>query len=99
MKLTELEPQFLRAQDDENFRHVSALDQAQGIHFICPKCGGHSILVWFQHRGVPEELTPRTRWTVAAGTGYDDLTLTPSIALVDGCAWHGSVLGGDVVTS
>jgi Family of unknown function (DUF6527) len=72
--------------------------------------GSHSILVWFRDRGVPDDAEPGAarpeghekspqgrpaqRWT-AAGTGFDDLTLKPSIALEGGCAWHGFVTNGE----
>lgn len=137
MKLTELEPQFIRYEarietyeiivgDSATWRDrgcptevvtgpkqwqicVNTLDQAQGIRFLCPKCfqqnggdvGTHGCDVTFEGRGVAEEhgshgSTGATRWGVS-GTGYDDLTTTPSILLVGGCAWHGFITNGEII--
>lgn len=38
MKLTELEPQFIKRIDDTHFRMVDTIDEADGIEFVCPKC-------------------------------------------------------------
>lgn len=80
MTLRELEAEFVRITSPTSFRRVEALP-ADGVLFLCP-CGGdggHSVLAWFRH--VPPDVSPGPgRWDVA-GTGLDDLTLTPSIAL------------------
>jgi len=82
---------------------VTDLKDASGLLFLCPKCGTHSILVWFQNAGVPDSLRPGPdRWQ-ATGTSIDDLSLTPSINLdtypthegvKHACDWHGWVLNG-----
>jgi hypothetical protein len=87
MRLTELEPQFLRYEkrDDgsEFYTYVDTLDEAQGIRFLCPKCfvdnagsvGTHGVICWSRSRGVPEEARPKPgRWKLE-GTGYNNLTL------------------------
>jgi hypothetical protein len=102
MRLTALEPQFVK-QEGKGFLHVDSLEQAQGILFLCPFCyqknggdiGTHSVLVWFRNRGVIDE---EHEWIVS-GTGYNDLTLQPSIDLTQNTTqpcWHGFVTGGEV---
>jgi hypothetical protein len=82
---------------------VETLAEAQGIRFVCPKCAGgsgHRCDVSFAGRGVPDHLGSQTdkgapsRWSVS-GTGFEDLTLQPSIQLIGGCNWHGYLLNGD----
>ncbi len=65
--------------------------------------GTHGVRVFFHGRGVPDrgvdgevlgknEAGQPVRWTVVAGTGLDDLQLSPSILLQGGgCQWHGFV--------
>lgn len=60
--------------------------------------GAHYIICWFKNpmkaRPVPESISPGPgRWT-AWGTCIDDLTLTPSVFLKTGCAWHGFIRDG-----
>ena len=97
MKLTDLEPQFMRYEtsDHEYLRHVDSLAEAQSVQFLCPVCfvknnapvGTHLIEVSFSDRGVLDHQGSHnregapSRWTVS-GTGYADLTTLPSI-LVD----------------
>ena len=110
MKLLDLEPRFQRIETDADGRDVypaaGGLVAAQGLLFLCPVCftanggpiGTHSVLVWFRDRGVPDAKMPGPgRWT-ATGTGYLDLTLSPSIHLSGegGCGWHGQVTAGEV---
>ncbi len=91
-------------------QRVDLFSEAQGIWFDCPLCwaawkaggkyGAHGVLVWFAGRGVPERLGKNSsgqtvRWN-ASGTGFEDLTLTPSILLPGGCNWHGFVTKGQV---
>jgi hypothetical protein len=68
------------------------LTEAQGLRFLCPKCDpAHYILVWFKDKLVPTNEEPNGRWT-ATGTGYLDLTLTPSINILS--CWHGFITNG-----
>ncbi len=107
MKLTDLDAEFVR-HTATGFQRVLEFSAAQGVVFVCPlagqaSCSGHSILVWFAGRGVPDAAAPEPRWS-ASGTGLDDLTLSPSINLdvppkeggqARGCRWHGHVRDGD----
>ncbi len=106
MRLTELEPQFyrheLRPQDGRVVEYnipVTELAFAQGLGFICPACkdtNGHYMKCWFSGRGVPDAVTPAPgRWEVS-GTGYHDLSLSPSILIIGGCGWHGYITNGEV---
>jgi len=84
--------------------HVDSLAEAQGVCFLCPACfaknngpvGTHACLCWFADRGVPADAEPLPgRWRVS-GTGYNDLTLAPSILLQGGCNWHGFITSGNI---
>jgi hypothetical protein len=110
VRLTELEPEWVAEFNPATRGHRRdeslTIATAQGIIFACPKCfirngglvGTHSILVWFRDRGVPDEADPGPgRWTVS-GTGFDDLTLDPSIDMTRNQPdeWHGWVQNGQV---
>lgn len=107
LKLTELEPRFLKRIDDTHFQDVDTLAQADGLVFVCPLCfenngknriGVHSVICW--NPSVPQTTDPVPgRWNLL-GTGFDDLTLeagSSSILLAgDGCGWHGFIKNGEV---
>jgi len=105
MKLTDLAPRFMKCLDEEHHMKEVPFAEAQGIMFDCPGCrkkygqdgpekhGVHSILIWFDGKGVTPDWTPTPRWTVS-GTGFEDLSTTPSI-LVHGC-WHGYITKGEI---
>jgi hypothetical protein len=106
MRLTELEPEWTVAGSERSFRRTGDFGEAQGIIFACPHhfrkneglIGTHSILIWFEGRGAPAEMTPLPRWSIAGGTSFDDLTLTPSIDLTRGepDEWHGFITNGEI---
>lgn len=84
---------------------VGTISEAQGICFDCPTCkSGHRIAVAFAGRGVLDHHGSHdkngrpTRWTVVGGSGFDDLTLSPSIDCTpsDPKCWHGHIKGGRV---
>lgn len=94
----------------DTFRYGKAFAGADGIQFLCPKCyaanggavGTHGLQVFFVGSKVPDRIGKNAqgqtvRWG-ASGTGYADLTLTPSILLLGGCAWHGWITRGDVIS-
>ena len=94
MRLSELEPTFRRWAPN-GLGKANAIADAQGILFLCPAClnkDGHSLLVWFDERGVPAEALPAPRWKVT-GNSFEDLSLTPSVNA--GC-WHGFVTNGQI---
>lgn len=108
MKLTELDPIFLRWEkkpDGEYHHEVPTIAEATGIMFLCPKCfktnggarGTHVIICWTP--AVPPDANPKPgRWSFT-GTGFEDLSLvagSSSICLTGGCQWHGFVRGGQV---
>ena len=107
VKLTELEPQFLKRIDDSHFRHVDTLSEADGVEFLCPGCftknggaiGTHGVLCW--QPDIPQTTSPTPgRWPMS-GRGYSDLTLTPSVQLTcdEGCCgWHGFITNGEVTS-
>lgn len=109
VRLTDLEPEFIRY-DGTSVPKALDFNNAQGIWFLCPLCfqknngpiGTHMVEVSFEGRGVlPEQGSHNdegqpSRWNVS-GTGYSDLTLSPSVWLKgEGCGWHGHVHNGEV---
>ena len=113
MKLTELEAEFLKRIDDTHFQRVDALEGADGIIFVCPKCvvangnsrrGIHSVICWQPH--VPQTTHPTPgRWKFT-GTWYADLTLdgapgkSRSILLTGGgCGWHGYITNREITSA
>lgn len=110
LRLTELEPQFLKRVSDNRFRQVRTLSKANGIMFVCPLCflnngkkreGVHSVICW--DPSVPQTTDPVPgRWNLL-GTGFEDLTLqagSSSIHLTgEGCGWHGYIRDGNVTNA
>lgn len=109
MKLTELEPKFLKIESAGHYRIVDTLAEADGISFLCPTCfaknkgavGTHSIICWQPH--VDPNLNPKPgRWKFK-GTGYQDLSLdnspnhASSVWLQGaGCGAHFHVINGEI---
>lgn len=109
MKLADLEPEWVYDGKPRSYRtsaDPADFAKAQGILFLCPRhfeknggpIGTHMILIWFAGRGAPDECEPLPRWTVAAGSTFNDLTLTPSIDLTRGDPdeWHGFITNGEI---
>jgi hypothetical protein len=108
MRLRDLDAKFLSRNEDGSMSTDvpdTALWQADGVLFLCPKCfaanqgkvGTHSVICWFAGR-VPDDVTPKPgRWH-PQGTGLDDLTFVGpgavSVLLTSGCGWHGFVKDG-----
>ena len=108
MRLTELEPEFLKLTGDpRTYRRDATFADCDGLWFLCPLCwlvnggrkGTHGIICWKPH--VPQSFPPIPgRWS-QAGSGFNDLSLvagSSSIALGGGCQWHGFVQNGEVHT-
>jgi Family of unknown function (DUF6527) len=104
MRLMELEPEWVTHRPPNGIGHADSLESADGILFICPACwqknggpiGTHSVICWKPQ--VPAGIEPGpSRWPMT-GTGFEDLTLTPSIDLTvgGGCTWHGFIQNGEV---
>jgi len=81
VRLTELEPKFLRRLDDTHFQRVDTIAEADGIQFLCPACwiknngpvGTHAVICWRPE--VPQSTFPNPgRWTMQ-GTSFEDLSL------------------------
>lgn len=124
MKLTELEPQFIKyvKGDDGHvyLHHVNTLSDADGIMFLSPiafvvnkgPVGTYYNMVFFKDKGAPPDMGKNkdgqtVRWA-ATGTGYEDLTLEPSILEQGGLIklengevlpWHGWVRNGEVTNA
>ena len=107
MKLTELEPEFLKIIDEKTSEYVVKLEEADGVLFVCPKClhnngykreGVHSVICW--EPNVPQTRDPKPGRWVMQGTGFADLTLvagSSSVLLTDGCRAHFYVRNGEIV--
>jgi hypothetical protein len=107
MKLTDLEPQFLKWIDDTHHQQVDSIAEADGIFFVCPKCfaennhqrpGVHGVICW--EPNVPQTTNPKPgRWEMI-GTGLHDLSLragSSSILLTPpGCGAHFFITNGEV---
>jgi hypothetical protein len=100
MKLTDLEPQFVRFLPELVCPHmhkreaVATLAEAQGIRFRCPTDRGFTICVPFRDRAAPADENGGIQWGVS-GRDFADLTLTPSI---NTRPWHGFVTNGEVTS-
>jgi hypothetical protein len=95
-----------------SFAFVKTLKEADNIWFLCPKCfasnggskGTHAIRIDFREGQTPDANVMHNkqgqpvRWAVQ-GTGFDDLTLSPSILIEGGCAWHGFIQNGKIVNA
>lgn len=84
------------------FKPVDTLAEAHCVWLLCPKCfaanngkaGTHQVCVYFKGSPVPDVINQGVRWDVS-GAGLDDLTISPSILCIGGCAWHGFITNGD----
>lgn len=103
MRLADLTPSFVLPVDEGHYHLVDQIDDAQGVTFQCPACmrarpdgvGVHYVLCWTPR--VPPTWSPGPgRWTMS-GTGYDDLTLSPSVSIGAPCGAHFFVLRGAIV--
>lgn len=97
-------PTERRTEMRERQIEVATLAEAQGLRMQCPVCRDHGLAVAFAGRGVLDHHGSQnrdgkpSRWQVS-GTGFDDLTLKPSIDLtgpVRPNCWHGFITNGDV---
>lgn len=99
MKLTDLEPEFLKLNEDKSMQRINNIKDADGIMFNCPKCQAHSIICWQLH--VDENLDPKPGRWIFQGNNYEDLTLrrviSSSVLLTGtGCGAHFFVENGEV---
>lgn len=97
MRLTELEPQFVRYENRSGEKYtipVQSAAESQGIWFLCPVCfaknggpvGTHMVDVTFRDRGVPDDLGShgtdgQPTRWGVTGDSYENLSTQPSIHL------------------
>jgi hypothetical protein len=108
VKLTELDPHFLKCTEPLGFDHADEIEdlaEAEGLMFLCPTCfrankgatGTHSIIVW--RPTVSRDVFPGPgRWDFV-GTGYHDLSLkagSSSVQITGGCRAHFFVRNGRI---
>ncbi len=106
MKLTDLEPKFLKRENDHSFWFHTGIAEADGIEFLCPVCfqknggpvGTHAIICWTPQ--VPQTTDPVPgRWNMQ-GTSFADLSLiagSSSVFLTTAaCKAHFFVKSGEI---
>lgn len=97
MKLTDLDPRWYSTRDD--VRH--------GITFECPHCigSGQRLAIALHIDGTnfdPDPENPQQWaagehvWTITAGQGFGDLSLSPSVD-ASPSHWHGFITDGEIV--
>ena len=108
MKLTELDPHWVGAGGEGVYdKDMNPVPERHGvaISLNCP-CGrtdydnGHSakLVVMFANPiDGGEPIRDRTTWQ-RTGETFENLTLTPSILRIGGCAWHGFITNGEIIT-
>ena len=74
--------------------------EAEKVRAAGGRMGVHSVEISFAGRGLQDDQGMRNkdgpvRWQVS-GTGFDDLTVTPSILVLTGCGYHGFITNGEV---
>lgn len=119
MGLSELKPRFVALDRNERgqhvYRHVDAIDAADGVMFLCPTCfarnaadrgdgalGTHSVICWRPRIAQEETVSGPGRWELV-GTSYGDLSLvgqpSSSVLLQGGCNAHFFIRDGEVVNA
>lgn len=105
MRLSDLEPKFLKIINNKLDTTLNSIVESDGIIFLCPVCfkanngpiGTHSIICWRPH--VDKEKMPGPgRWEFQ-GSGIEDLTLvagSSSILLTGGCNAHFYIRNGSI---
>ena len=108
MKLTDLDPHWVKCTGDGHSQIIEDMAAADGIVFLCPRCyednggrvGTHIIFCWFQGK-VPLSLLycGPGRWN-PSGTGYADLTFVgpglTSVLIQGGCNAHFHIVNGEI---
>lgn len=110
MRLTELEPQFLKLCDPagHSFRTDATFEDNDGLWFLCPVCfknnggnvGTHAIICWKPH--VPQTIQPIPGRWAQTGSGFHDLSLVAGSSSVllsgeGGCKAHFFIRNGEIV--
>ncbi len=112
MRLAELNARFYASTEPRHFQRVKKRRNADRVMFLCPACfiankgpvGTHSIAIDFIGGKTPDadcvhnDKGQPVRWT-ASDDPLERLTLSPSILIISGCAWHGWVRGGEIVNA
>lgn len=98
MRLSELEPEWLKWTDDHHFSRVSTRAEADGIFFVCPKCFAAN---GNQRPGVHGVITSPGlgRWQMI-GDSFENLTLVAGSSSVHltgpGCGAHFFIRNGNI---
>jgi hypothetical protein len=96
MRLTDLDPRW----------YAGRTGDRQGFTFACPCCAGATRLAVAVHLDGtnldPDPECPQQFaageyvWTVAGGSGFSDLSLTPSVDASGSGHWHGHITDGEI---
>jgi len=95
MKLTDLDPRWVVAHQG---------GPRIGLSFDCPHCRVQRLAVPFHASFVEylaDGMTAARGWDVGhiwdmTGTGFDDLTLSPSVDASSAGHWHGFITAGEI---
>ena len=96
--------QFVRRLPGNAIQGGVEMARAEGLMFDCPRCTdrqAHPIVCWFVPGsnewvgGLHGKVRPGC-WE-PKGTGLENLTLSPAIAIEGGCGWCGRIEGGKVL--
>jgi len=99
MRLNDLEPRWVALESG---------GPVVGLGFQCPHCLTERLAVLFHHSGnaaIAEEGYIRAHngdrpeqyiWTLAEGSTFGDMTLTPSIDASKSGHWHGFITNGEI---
>jgi hypothetical protein len=105
MKLTDLHPRWIGAGGEGVFdAEHNPMPERHGVGIIldCP-CGNseheHRLFVPFRNPlDGGEQLSNQQGWE-RTGETFEDLTLSPSIHRIGGCAWHGWIRNGEIINA
>jgi hypothetical protein len=100
LRLIDLHPQFLSTGGDGITRDgvPVPLREGVGVECDCPcGCSAPLFVPFANPIGGGPPVNPGHVWQ-RTGETFETLTLTPSIQRVGGCAWHGFITNGKIVS-
>lgn len=91
MRLTDLHPRCVTDSQPAN------AERCLGLSFECPHCHTQRLVVFFANPadGGASANVDQPKWH-REGTGWADLTLTPSVDASKSGHWHGFITGGEI---
>ena len=102
MKLIELNPKWIGAGGEEVFdKDHNPIPERTGVGvgFDCPcGCESRCFIPFTNPLDGGPAIQDRVTWE-RTGDIFENLTLTPSILRIGGCAWHGFITNGEIVNA